>query len=1159
MVMPDQSVYQQLLELSLCSTEVLHQQGFSLFIQQMGSLVKVEYATILFQKEATEVAQLQHPLSGPSLDYAMIDTLLGAKPDLQVNKDSIVLSTFQQDLNADHVYLFRLKHEAIFVLYTKASPLFEKEPFIFFKKILDQVSHSLYQHFTSPSPFISPSSKDLHDIESPEEENYELIVNNISDGIIILDLKGEITFVNERMCEISGYPHSEILGQHVSNVLPTTEMAPSFLEKVKLAFSGEAAIYELNHFHKITQKPWRALVKGRPYFKDEQIAGAIGIISDITEIQNTEKALKESEERYRMLFENGFDGIILFDRYLNRPVSCNNRVLEYLGCTEEAFLKASPLDFSPEFQRNGQSSKKYRDQLLSTLDKSAMVRYEWNHIHSSGALLDTEVSIFPLPPPNDNIQIAILKDITERKQNLQALKEGAERLSMALDAGQLGTWEWNIMTGETIYNARWAEMLGYQLEEIAPNDKSFDKLVHPNDFKLVQEAVRRHIEGETPFFEVEIRMISKSGEIKWIYDRGKVTQVDESGQPLRASGIHIDLTERRKYEVELRQNEKLFRNYFEFSPFGIAIRKAEDQKFTRVNNKMAELFGYTKEELLLIDRNDLVFEEDFEIVDQKMRQLINREISSFSVEKRYRRKNGKTFWAVATRSLVVQDDYTYILGFVQDISERKVAEATLFQSQARLREAQRLARLGNWEFDLNTRKIDWSEETYHIMGYDLRKPAPDFQTYLKSVHPDDQSKLNTALDEMISKGESYELELRHHTSNDRLIYTLCTGKPLYQNQKIVKIFGTIQDVTERKITDHALRETTEKYIDLFENMNDALILINKEGYFVDANKAAQNLLGYPLAELSKLKIIDIVYKEDIQKSGVYLQKLLKDRAYKDYQGRIVTKGGEIKYLQVNSNAILDDAGNFIGSRDLARDITELKIAEHKRENLLIELEEVNQELKEFAYVVSHDLKAPLRAISSLAQWLSEDYKDKIDEDGQQQLQLLTQRVSRMHNFIEGILEYSRIGRIKVDKEEVDLNALIKDIHESLQPPAHFNIEVVSPLPKVYAERIRMEQLFQNLISNAIKYNDKEKGWVKISYEEQADFHIFRLQDNGCGIEEKYFNKIFQIFQTLQARDKFESTGIGLTIVKRIVQLYGGEITLHSKPPEGTTFEFSLKK
>jgi len=902
--MSNQIAYQQLLELSFCSTEVYHQESFSRFVKQMKQWMAIEYAAILFQNHSAEKKILQDPEWTDCPDYGAIDTFLDTTTYLQVKGNHPLFQPLQLKYSAEGIFhLFRLKHKAIFILYTQTSPLFEKESFTLFQKVLNQVSHSLHQQHFLSTAFILPQKKESHSIASPEGENYKSIVNNISDGIIILNLKSEIIFVNERMCEISGYPLSEILGKHVSDVLLNPEMVMPFLEKVKQTFTGKAATYELDHLHKITQKRWRALVKGRPYYEKGKIAGAIGIISDITEIRNTEKALKESEERYRLLFENGFDGIILFDRYLKKPVGCNNRVLEYFGCTEEEFLNADPLDFSPEIQRNGQPSKEYREKLLNELDEHSMARYEWNHVRSDGTLLDTEVSTFSLPAPNDNIRISILRDI----------------------------------------------------------------------------------------------------------------------------------------------------------------------------------------------------------------------------------------------------------------SERKAAAANVLKSRASLREAQRLARLGNWEFDLKTRKLEWSEETYRIMGYDLRKPAPDFEVYLKAIHPDDQAKFKIALDETISNGESYELEIRHYTSNGRLIYTLSTGKPLYQADKIVKVFGTIQDVTERKITDHALRETTEKYTDLFENMSDALILINKEGYFVDANKAAQNMLGYPLAELSKLKIKDIVYEEDAQKSGIYLQKLLKNGAYKDYQGRVVTKSGEIKYLQVNSNAILDEAGNFIGSRDIARDITELKNAERKRENLLVELEEVNQELKEFAYVVSHDLKAPLRAISSLSQWLSEDYKDKIDEEGQQQLKLLTQRVSRMHNFIEGILEYSRIGRIKVDKEEVDLNLLIENISQDLQPPDHFTIEVISPLPKIFAERIRMEQLFQNLISNAIKYNDKKKGWVKISYEEQAGFHVFRLQDNGSGIEEKYFDKIFQIFQTLQARDKFESTGIGLTIVKRIVQLYGGEITLHSKLSEGTTFEFSLKK
>ena len=236
-----------------------------------------------------------------------------------------------------------------------------------------------------------------------------------------------------------------------------------------------------------------------------------------------------------------------------------------------------------------------------------------------------------------------------------------------------------------------------------------------------------------------------------------------------------------------------------------------------------------------------------------------------------------------------------------------------------------------------------------------------------------------------------------------------------------------------------------------------------------------------------------------------------------------------------------------------------EIEQLRRKRLLEELEFTNQELKDFAYIVSHDLKAPLRAIHSLASWLEDDYADVLDEMGLEQLQLLQSRAVRMHNFIEGILEYSRIGRVKEQWVKVNLSESIKNIIDMLNPAEYIQIEIPEVLPTVYGEKVRIEQVFLNLISNSIKYNDKESPIISINWQEKNNRYYFEIEDNGQGIKEKHFNKIFQIFQTLQSRDAIESTGIGLTIVKKVVELHNGKISVKSEYGIGTTMAFSFPK
>ncbi len=241
---------------------------------------------------------------------------------------------------------------------------------------------------------------------------------------------------------------------------------------------------------------------------------------------------------------------------------------------------------------------------------------------------------------------------------------------------------------------------------------------------------------------------------------------------------------------------------------------------------------------------------------------------------------------------------------------------------------------------------------------------------------------------------------------------------------------------------------------------------------------------------------------------------------------------------------------------------ERKQAEQKQSSLLAQLEKTNQELNDFAYIVSHDLKAPLRGINTLAKWITADYADKFDQNGKEQLELLCSRVDRMHNLIDGILQYSRIGRIKEEKILVDLNELVPDIIDMLAPPENIAFTVEDELPVIEFERTRIIQIFQNLLGNAVKFLDKPQGHIKIGCVEEdppSESWKFSISDNGPGIEEKHFEKIFQLFQTLSPRDEMESTGIGLTVAKKIVEMYGGRIWVESKVGEGSTFLFTLPK
>jgi PAS domain S-box-containing protein len=271
------------------------------------------------------------------------------------------------------------------------------------------------------------------------------------------------------------------------------------------------------------------------------------------------------------------------------------------------------------------------------------------------------------------------------------------------------------------------------------------------------------------------------------------------------------------------------------------------------------------------------------------------------------------------------------------------------------------------------------------------------------------------------------------------------------------------------------------------------------------------------------------------------------------------KDGKIIFIAKNGVILKDEEGRITEAIESFEDVSETRKAERKYKQAVEELESVNRELRDFAYIISHDLKAPLRGIATLAEWISSDYAEKFDEQGREQLKLILDRVKKMHNMIDGVLQYSRVGRVKEEKQIVNLNEVVKEIADILNQPENIRIEVVKELPTIEFEPTRIKQVFQNLISNSVKYMDKQIGWIKIRCDDDGDLFRFSVEDNGCGIKQEYFERIFQIFQAVGNSDMAESTGIGLTVVKKIVELYGGKIWVSSEYGKGSTFYFTLPK
>ncbi|MEE9616022.1 MAG: ATP-binding protein [Anaerolineae bacterium] len=383
--------------------------------------------------------------------------------------------------------------------------------------------------------------------------------------------------------------------------------------------------------------------------------------------------------------------------------------------------------------------------------------------------------------------------------------------------------------------------------------------------------------------------------------------------------------------------------------------------------------------------------------------------------------------------------------------------------------------------------------------------------------------------------------------------------------EIGQLAGAFNDMAaKRKWAEQALRESEQWLSTTLKSIGDAVIATDAQGLVTLMNPVAENLTGWGEAEAMGKpleNVFDIINEQTGERAENPVARVLREGIVVGLANHtvLIARDGTKWPIADSGAPMRDEQGNIIGTVMVFRDVTKRVQAEKALRENSAQLEAVNAELADFAYVVSHDLKAPLRAISQLANWISDDYAEILDEDGQEKLHLLTGRTKRMHNLIEGILQHSRIGRVTEEERSVDLNRLVQEAVDSLAPPEHIQITVQDELPTVVGERTRLGQVFQNLLGNAIKFMDKAEGRVSIGCADEGAHWLFSVADNGPGIDEKYYGKIFQIFQTLAPRDKVEGTGVGLALVKKIVETWGGRVWVEPTVGKGSTFYFTLPK
>lgn len=548
------------------------------------------------------------------------------------------------------------------------------------------------------------------------------------------------------------------------------------------------------------------------------------------------------------------------------------------------------------------------------------------------------------------------------------------------------------------------------------------------------------------------------------------------------------------------KSEKLFRSMIEKSADMITLALPEG-KLLYVSPSLTDILGFTLEEYQSIPAFKFIHPEDVQGMMEQMEGIIEHPGRSFFRQQRLLRKDGTYLWCEGTVTNMLNDpDIGALISNFRDITERKEAEAKLSE------------------------KVSYIEKrTNEFSEVLLRYTLMDFTEKVSiGKAGDEMDAIAVGLNTLGEELESYILQLKK------------------SNAFLNAILENIPNMVFAKDA-HDLR-------------------------FVQFNKAGEKLLGMSKDQLLGKNDNDLFPKEQADFFiGKDKEVLAKKQLLDIPEEPIDTHEGK-RWLHTQKIPILDEEGNALYLMGISEDITQRRERENEIRKLNVELENhlhrleaVNKELESFSYSVSHDLRAPLRAINGYAQMLNEDHGAKLDAEGKRVLQIIRFNATKMGTLIDDLLAFSRLGRKEIQKKTVDMNELaegvLREFNRSVTHQAEITIGNLHPVKCDYG---LIHQVLFNLLSNAVKYSSKkERPQVSVTSEEKNGEVIFSVKDNGAGFNMNYYNKLFGVFQRLHTQDEFEGTGVGLAIVQRIIAKHGGKVWAEGKLNGGAAFHFTL--
>lgn len=629
--------------------------------------------------------------------------------------------------------------------------------------------------------------------------------------------------------------------------------------------------------------------------------------------------------------------------------------------------------------------------------------------------------------------------------------------------------------------------------------------------------------------------------------------------------IYYNTRRRNKLENEIKKTNIFLENILENIPSMIFVKEPVEHRFIQVNKQTEKTFGLSRKELL--GKTDYDF-----FPKEKAEGYLNTEKEVFASGKpleipaelistvngdRWLRRNKIPVFDKNNQPL-------YLIGISEDITEKKKAEEQLKEYKYFFDNSNDLCLIANEQgyFETITPKVE------EVLGYSNREITET--PFIQLVHPDDISSTLLVYDELKAGATVINFVNRYRKKDGTYLWFDWNASP---NPETHKLYCIARDITERKLLEEKLKqfnreleksveektkeviEKEQQYRFLLQNMREGIQVIGYDWRYLFLNNSVVHQSKYSNEELLGHTMMEKYPGIENTELFKTLQRCMKERIATVFENEFTFPNGTKEWFELSIQPIPE--GLFI----LSMDITKRKRAEANLKKYMEELKISNSELERFAYVASHDLQEPLRMVSSFLNLLEEELEGKLNESSKEYISYAVDGAARMKTLVNDLLLYSRVGANKEDFTPTDLNEVMGYVTRVLQEDIEKNRAVITvrPLPVITANKTLISQLFTNLVSNALKYHGDKVPKIEVGYTEEPGNYIFYVKDNGLGIDPKFFDKIFIIFQRLHNKNEYSGTGIGLAICKKIVEIHNGKIWLNSRAGKGSTFYFSLPK